>query len=310
MILSAPLLTTLQRCERRYRLESTHRILRIRPKELFDRLLREAVFAISNGADPREQAESAATIFLETAARPGLDILSNPYTLAQDFCSILRTSLEAIAREVLLVLKKTGTITVGAHQWDVQAYRDESGVLHRWTAVDRWDQDAQYREVHGWHVFGDCAATGQGMWLHVVEIGRHSKGHQVTPWCRCYKHPAIANHFRFRQIDGSPLQGNWKSVWYQDSSENNPKSWVDLMERDRVYPVHHLQIRDPHAEHVQQFRKDLPVLAQRIANIPAAWTDSPLERPICDLPPCPWQPVCYAPPGIVNIEGVGGFVKL
>jgi hypothetical protein len=282
----------------------------VRPKELFDRLLREAVFAISNGADPRETAEEACTVFLETAARPGLDILTDPYTLAQDFCAILRTSLESIGRENLLVVKRTGKITHGEHQWAVEAFRDESGVLHRWTSVDKWDQDAQYRELHSWHVAGDCMATGQGMWLHVVEIGRQNRGHQVSSWCRCFKHPAIANHFRFRKIDGGPLESSWKPVWYQDSAENNPKTWVDLLEQDRVQMVHHLQIRDPHPEHVEQFQRDLPKFAARIAAMEKDWTQIPIERPICDLPLCPWQNVCYAPPGLVSIESVGGYAKL
>ncbi len=309
MILSAPLLTTLQRCERRLRLESSHRVLRVRPKELFEELLREAVFAISYGADPHEVAENACTTFLETAASPGLDILSDPYTLAMDYAAIFRTALEAISREVQLVLQRTGVITIGEHGYDVKAFRDESGILHRWTSVDRWDAEAQYRELHSWHVFGDCVATGQGMWLHVVEIGRQSRGHQSTPWCRCFKHPAIAKHYRFRHMDGSALEGAWKPVWYQDSRENDPKTWVDLMERDNVKPLHHLQIRDPHPEHVKQFRKDLPKLEQRIVSIPANWAEVPMERTSCDLPQCPWQPVCYGAPGLIDIESVGGFVK-
>lgn len=311
MILSAPLVTTLQRCERRFRLESTHRVLRIRPKELFDRLLRESVFAISNGADVGKTAENACTVFLETAARPGLDIVSDPYTLAQDYCAMLRTSLEAIARETLLTLKRAGTIAIGVHGWSIESFRDDSGVLHRWTSVERWDDDARFRELHSWHVFGDCAAAGQGMVLHIIEIGRHSRGHQVSPWCRCFKHPAIAGHFRFRHTDGTPLQGNWKPVWYQDSGENDPKTWVDLMRQDNVLPIHHLQIRDPHPDHVMEFRRDIRDLVDRMAGVMTKeWSAITRERTSCDIPPCPWQPVCFGPPGPVNIDSVGGFVPI
>lgn len=311
MILSAPLLTKLQRCERRFSLESGYKVLRLRPKELFDKLLREAVFALSNGADKKEVADNAATLFLEAAANPGLEILSDPYTLAMDYSAIFHTAIEAISREVLLVVQRAGVITIGDHGWNVEAFRDDSGMLHRWTSVDRWDDDAKYRELHSWHVFGDCAASGQGMWLHVVEIGRHSRGHQLTPWCRCFKHPAIAKHFRFRHVDGSALEGGWKPVFYQDSDLNEPKVWVDLMEKDGVRPLHHLQIRDPHPDHVREFRAELPEHATRMAKTAARqWSSIPRERTACDIPPCPWQPVCYAPPGLVNIEGVGGFASL
>lgn len=309
MILSAPLLTTLQRCERRLSLESTHRVVRLRPKDLFDRLLREAIFAVSQGEAPRAAAESAHTLFLEAAADPGLEVLSDPYTLVMDYAAIFRTVLETVSREVLLVVKRSGVITIGEHGWEVQAFRDESGILHRWTSVDRWDYDAKLRELHSWHVYGDCVATGQGMWLHVVEIGRQSNGHQQTPWCRCFKHPAIAKHFRFRHVDGGPLQGGWKPVYYQDSSENDPKTWVDLMERDNVKSLHHMQIRDPDPAEIKKFRADVPRLVARLQGVGTDWESITMERTACDIPPCPWQPVCYAP-GPVNIEGVGGFLKL
>lgn len=309
MLLNAELLTTLQRCERRVRLESTHKVLRVRPKELFDHLLSEGMFKLSNGAGAAEVAEDCCTAFLEAAADPGLAILSDPYTLAMDYAAIFRTVFEAASREVLLALKPGGVITIGEHAWGVQAYRDDSGLLHRWTSVERWDADAQYRALHSWFCFGDCAAAGQGMWLHVVEIGRHSKGHQLSPWCRCFKHPAIAKHYRFRHTDGSPLEGNWRAVYYQDSDQNEPKVWVDLMERDGVKPLQHLQVRDPHPEHVQQFRKDLPVLCRELSDLPAAWTDIPMRRTSCDIPPCPWQLACYGTPG-VPLEAIGGFVKI
>lgn len=310
MLLNAAVLTTLQRCERRYRLESQYRVLRLRPKDLFDQLLAGIFLAISNGANPQDKAEEACTVFLEKAANPGLEILSDPYTLAQDYCAMLRTVTEAMSREVLLAVKPAGIVSVGEHQWEIGSFRDDSGVLHRIMSVERWDDDAKYRALHGWTCFGDCAAAGQGMWLHVVEIGRHVKGHQASPWCRCYKHPAIAKHFRFRHVDGGPLQGGWKAVFYQDSSENDPKTWVDLMQRDNVWPLHHLQIRDPGPEHVKSFRRDMEVLASRMQAIPKDWLDIPMRRTSCDIPPCPWQVCCYAPPGLVNIEGVGGFATL
>lgn len=310
MFLSAPILTTLNRCERRLSIEKTFKVLRVRPKELFDRLLREAVFAISNGANPHDVAEAACTLFLETAARPGLDILSDPYTISQDFCAMLRTVLESVSREVLLTVKRGGLIKIGDDQWQLQAFRDDSGVLHRWTSVDSWSEDAQYREMHSWHVFADCAAAGQGMWLHVVEIGRQSRGHQNSPWCRCFKHPAIAKHFRFRHTDGSPLEGGWKSVFYQDSTDNDPKTWVDLMQRDGVNLIHHIQIRDPDPGYVKGFRADVPLYAKEISEIPADWQSVRMRRTSCDVPVCPWQNACYAPPGLVNIEALGGFAKL
>jgi hypothetical protein len=308
LILNASLLTTLQRCERRFSLESSYRVLRIRPRELFERLLRQAIFSISNAGDPKAAAENAVTLFMEYAASPGIETLSDPWTIAQDYCSMLRTVIEALSREVLLTLKPGGKISLGEHLWDVDVFRDDSGVLHDWIAVERWSNDEKYRVLHGWRVFGNCAATGQGMWLHVVDIGRQSRGHQVSPWCRIFKHPTF-NVARFQQTDGSALEGAWKPAYFSDLS-TTAKEWVSRMEQDNVKAHSHLQVNDPDPFHVKMFRCDLPKLAARIAAVPKEWEEITLERPACDIPPCPWQSVCYAPPGPVNIEGIGGFAVL
>lgn len=302
--MNASVLTVLQRCPRRYRLESIWRVLRVRPKELFDELLRASVFAISNGADAGDVAEEACTRFLETAARPGLDIACDPYVLAHDYCAMLRTALETISRTVLLTLKRPKDLAT----WSLEAFQDDSGTLHRWTSVSKWDSDATYREVHGWRVFGDCAATGQAMVLHVVEIGRESRGHQLTPWCRIYKHPAIQNHHRFRKTDGTPLESSWKPVWFQNS-KFDAKSWVDQMQEDRVNLIHHQHIREPLPAHMEEFREELEAETRRANALPGDWQRIPRFRPACDLPPCPWQPACFTAPGLVNVEAIGGFMK-
>jgi len=308
--LSAPLLHTLQRCPRQHALERDYRVLRVRPKHLLERLLRDAIFAISNGADPAKQATEACTRFLEAAARPGLYILTDPYTISHDFCAIIQTVLEAVSRLTLLVVKPGPVVAVGAHEWRVSAFQDESGTLHRWACVDQWDEDTKYRELHGWACFGDCAATEQGMILHVIEIGRQSKGHQHTAWCRAFKHPAIIGKYRFRKVDGGPLQGDWKPLYYQDSDKNNAKDWCDLMEADGLQLMHHVTINAPHAQHVEEFRREVTMEAKRAAAI-GEWQETPRWRPSCDLPyPCPWQPCCFAPPGLVDVEAVGGFVRV
>ena len=299
----AAALTKLQRCPRRYKLETEYRVLRERPKTVFDRLLRAAIFNISNGADPEREAEEASTALLEQAARPGLDISTDPYTLCRDLCAIFHNVCEAVSRLTLLTLGTPPTI----EGWTVSHPVDESGLLHRWITCEKWDIDAQYREYHGWPVFGDCAALATGMWLHVIEIGRQSKGHQHTAWCRAYKHPAIYNHYRFRSVDGTPLQGDWKPVWFQDSKYNNSKDWVDLMEADKLDLIHHVLVKEPGPEHIAMFHRELSTESARAAAL-GPWQEIPMHRPACDLPPCPWQDVCYG--NTRDVEAAGGYVRL
>lgn len=309
MILSAALLTTLQRCARRYRLETGFKVLRMRPKELFDRLLREAVFQISNGADVQKVTEEACTQFLEAAAQPGLEVICDPYTIAADYCVMLRTTLEKISRMVLLTLKRGGKVKGDHHDWLLASFVDESGLLHRWTSVERWDNDAMYRELHSWHVFGDCAAANIGMVLHVVEIGRQIGGHQHSHWCRSFKHPAIHNHFKFQKTEGGRLEPSWKPVFYVDSPKNNPKAWVDAMDEDKVELIRHVHIKEPRESYVAEFWRDANAEGARAFAVPGNWQDVPKFRPACDVPPCPWEAACHTP-GLVNIETVGGFAKL
>lgn len=305
MILSSEILSRFQRCPRQYAIEREYRVLRWRPKVLLETLLRQAILQMSSGADHKGIAEEACARLLETAARPGLDVLGDPYTLARDYCAIIQTVLEAVSRLVLLTIQPGPLLTVGENQWQVSAFRDESGVLHRWTCVDRWDEDAQYREVHNWPVFGDCAAARSGMTLHVIEIGSARRGHQHTPWARAYRHPAIMGKYRFRKVDGTPLQGDWKPVWFQDSDKNDAKVWVDLLEADNINLIHHVTIKDPHKDHIAQFEREVAIEAGRMQSV-GAWQDEPMRRGSCDIPYiCPHQPACFAPPGLVSIPALG-----
>ena len=305
--LSAPILNAAQRCPRLYALERDYRVPKWRPKALLESCLRDAILSMSSGGSVKAASAEATARYLETAARPGLDTPGDPYTLARDHCAAIETILEAVSRQVLLTIKPGGIIKIPSNGWQLSAFIDEIGILHRWCTVDKWDDDAMYRELHSWAVFGDCAAAQIGMWLHVVEIGQMRRGHQNTPWCRAYRHPAIAGHFRFRKVDGSPLESSWKPVWYQDSDKNDAKTWVDLMESDGVHLIHHLEIREPLPEHVEQFRNEVERESKRIEAI-GDWRAEPMYRPACDLPyPCPFSDVCYTP-GLVGPESIG-FVK-
>lgn len=309
MTLSAPLLTTFQSCPRRYALEGEYRAARWRPKQLYENLLRAAVLSISGGAPVTEASEVAATHFLEQAAKPGLETLRDPYVIAHDFTAILQTTLQAISRSLPGKLKPGPLVHVSDHHWQCSAFLDDSGTLHRYSAVESLDDDSLSRELHGWHVFGDVAATQTPMVSHLIEIGRQSRGHQHTAWCRAYKHPVILGHCRFRHTDGSKLEGNWKPVWFQDSDRNNAKDWVDLMEKDGLTLIRNVSVRVPNAEHIENFRRDVATEAVRMA-MTGPWRDTPLTRAACDLPyTCPWQAACYSS-RTADVEALGGYVKV
>lgn len=312
MNLDATSLSTFQRCKRRHALEREYRANRWHPKTLLDTIMRAAILELSGGKDVIITSQDACTNLINECAHAGLDTLHDPYTLAKDYCAVIRTVLESLSRISLLAIKPGATLQVGEteHCWRLSAFQDESGLLHRWVLVDKWDDDAKYRELHSWYCFGDCAAAQVGMTLHVIEIGRQSKGHQHTDWARCYKHPAIHNKFRFRKVDGTPLEKSWIPVWFQNSELNDPKIWVDLMTEDRINLIHHITLKEPLKEHVKQFQGEVEYEAERMREL-GEWPTVPMSRPACDMPYiCPYQDVCYAPPGPVDVASIGGYTRV
>jgi hypothetical protein len=97
--LSAPLLTVLSRCERRFQIEREYRVLRRRPREVFNELLQAALVQMANGLLPRPAAEEMSARLIEFATRPGFDTHQDPYTLTQDLCAAAHNILERISRE-------------------------------------------------------------------------------------------------------------------------------------------------------------------------------------------------------------------
>jgi hypothetical protein len=297
MILSAPLLTNLQRCPRLVILNEGQAERRWYPKVLFDRCLREGIYRLSHGN--ANATGLAMEMFLKAAKSPGLDSSRDPFTLAQDYIAMLQTILEAISRETILALKPGPSIIIDADlTWRCMSFQDDTGTLHRWATIDKLEDAAPMAELHSWYVSGDMLAARVPMQLHLIEIGNQRHGHQHSPWCKAFKHPAVAGRFAFQKQDGRPLQGDWKPVWFQDSTANNAKDWVDMMERDNVRLIRHLQLKQASeklcARNVEHVRQE----AARLEALPEDYRELPIFRPACDKPyACQWQWKCYGVEG-------------
>jgi hypothetical protein len=297
MTLGPTPLTAFQHCPRRWKLEQTEPRGRWQPKALLDHVLRRAIFELSNGGDKEATTTEATTRFMEFAADPGLDMVGKPYDLACDLRACLRNLLEALARLVLLVVKPGPTVCLspddGGLLWRCGSFQDEAGQLHSWRTVSHLDSDRLARELHAWHVFGDVAAADVPMTLHIIEIGSLRHGRQHSPWCKAYRHPAITGRFAFQKRDGSPLGAGWQGVWFQDL-ETDPKTWNDMMARDGISLIHHIDVRQIPNEARAQFIRDVGIEAGRMAAI-KDWRDEPIRRTSCDTPfACPWQNRCFS----------------
>jgi hypothetical protein len=231
---------------------------------------------------------------METAANPGLDTQSDPFTVARSLCSCLKTVLARIhACKVPRLEPLPSIILSNDMKWSCSALFDGKQ-LHHWTVVDHLNDLVLARELHSWWVTGDCAVSGLPMTLHVVEIGRQSQsGRFNSAWCRCWAHPIVINRHAFQQKDGKPLQGKWKPVYFEDG-RNDPQTWIELMERDRVQLLKTVSVKQLSVEQANQVKKEIVVEAKRMEEISGKyWRDEPMRRTACDLPVCGWQGLCY-----------------
>lgn len=266
------------------------------------------------------------TRFLDAAANPGLDLSEgvDPWIVANDYCGMLATVLTAIGRLTLLTLHRLSPIELeGSSTWSPFAWKDDSGVLHRWITVDGYDDGVLARECHGWKVFGDICVCDAPLTLHVVSIGQQRGGRRQSPWARAFKDPVIAGRFKFqrgnRRSGHSPLQGDWRPLWYADQTHPDPEAWCDVMDREEVTPslLHHIPIAQP-SEAVRRDTLDqIARLASQMSRLGSehprnsGGMELPMSRGACDgWVPCPWQQACFVEPGELHDIGRHGLYQI
>ena len=302
-----------QRCKRPYLISRTHKYDLWRPQSLLAACMRLAILNLSNGKSLEDVQVTATNNFLSYSRTPGLDVHGiDTYTLAMDYCSIMRNVLEYLSRLTLLNLVEIPPIQISPSvTWQFLACRDESGILHRWDFIPYLpDKDGIITELHQWDVFGDVAAYDSPMQLHLVAIGQRNGCHQASPWCRIYSHPRVANIFRFQKRSGTQLEGEWKPLWFAGSKLNNSKTWVDLMERDNVIEtlVKHVNITQVTEQDKKNFLRDILYETSTMqATSGLEPRDVPMSRYACDHPfICPHQQFCYSSLGL---DEVGVYIK-
>jgi hypothetical protein len=309
VIVDARLIDTVQTCQRRVLLEADYRVSKWRPKSLADAILRRAVLRLSSGDDPVIVADAAKASYLEVAASPGIEVRygQSPYPIAKEYCALLDSVIRSIARTPLLTLHEPSVVPISTTtSWRPLAMSDDSGSLHRWITVERWDADALSRELHGWYVFGDVAMTGMPMTLHVVSIGRVRDGRRESSWTRGWRNPAAPNlKLRFlrapdRHKDRQEFHG-WMPEWLSDG-KTKVEDWVDRMWEDGAAQklLHVADVRVPSDLVIADTKRQVVIEAERIRGLLEArsvdrWKMKPMSRGACDdrIAPCPWQQACY-----------------
>ncbi len=313
-LVDAGMITDFQSCRRKYLLSRRWRPVRWNHKVLFDSCLRQGIVELGSGEDLKTVLVHTSTRFMDTAAGAGLNVVGfDPYTLAQDYVSMLETILTALGKRSKYKLSPVPSIPLARDiEWSVLAYADEHGELHRTITVDRWNEDRLAQEMHGWMVFGDIAATKKPLHLHVIEIGQLRDGRRHSPWTRAWQHEFVSGRLRFqKKVPGgkggyTKLEGAWEQIFLADSTKYNAESWVEFMEQDNIVDmlIHDVEIAVPRSEHIKSFIRDISIEVQQMRQ----WEESienpfavPMSRAACDNPyACQFQPCCFSP--LINID--------
>lgn len=311
MVLDAASLGEWESCRRKYLLSQAWRPLRWRPKALYDACLRSALISIVQDHLPAAAAAAdARAAFLQSAANPGLDITTDPYLAARDWCAMLDTTLRALARAGLPPqLKVAPPVRLNSRvEWAPLAQFDGQS-LHRWLTIDHWSESNLARELHSWRVMGDVAITKLPMVVHVVEIGQVRNGRRASPWVRGWKHPTMPSlPMRFKgKLPGAFK--NWKPI-YMDEARVDAYAWVEQMEAEGITKdlIHQISVKVPSDAQCAMVVRDVlseTIRIQEVTEERTPWDALPMSRNACDFPlPCPFQYVCYGD-GLVQIENLG-----
>jgi hypothetical protein len=322
MILDATSLSHYQMCARRSALELRWRIPRLRPKLLFERYLRQGISALSTVKPPPldDLIRDVKAQFLGQCANPGLDLApgSNPFIIAKDWAIALEMALRAASRLSLLTLNPVASVALSPSvSWKVSSLADDSTVLHRWLACDRWDQDELSRQAHGWWVFGDMAATRRSMMLHIVEIGQIRNGRRDSCWTRGFRHRFAPNlPLKFKKPTDAK-QGDYLSEYLADSRTRDAEKWIDTLIAEGLVQkhIHHVTLECPSDEVCADTVVQMLKLAEEMRSLEVSsragelWSSVPMSRSACDgMVPCQWQGVCYQYPP-PDPEDVGALLR-
>lgn len=268
-----------QRCHRLPQLRKNYDPIRLGPRTAFDRVFQKS---LREGLSP----ETAAVEFLEIAANRGLDTAEDPFRLAQDYAATLQTALTKIRVSY-------------------------PGPFLRWVVTRNLPQNVLYREIHSWETVVPMASDpGKSAKLAFLLLGSEGHGHLHSSWCRVYKHPAIAQRYKFQLVnpDGTtePLRGKeWKPVWYQDLKSQTPQGWVEMMDADRICPIHIVELKPFSAQKAKEVLRDYHMASIDFLNSDAWWEELPMTRGACDFPSqCPYQGLCYTTStnGLVQLD--------
>ena len=212
--------------------------VRWNPRDLFLSVIHQTMLGISSGLDWHESARLGAAQFMRHSENPGLNVHCEPFTLASDFASIIKTYVAGVHACVEPFLKPISNLTSPkGHPCVLEALSGQDGRVHLWQTVGRLSDATMWRAIQRPDVMDVLKATKRPAIVHFVEIGSQQGSHQVCSWSRIWTDPVTAGRFSFHKQMGS------RPVFFAECPKNSPEEWVRMMQRDHVIALYDVKLK-------------------------------------------------------------------
>lgn len=296
MKLSAELLDTWDRCERRFAFQQKYESVAISPLGLLYSALEAAIVS----DDPEQSAKDAC---MEIAAKSELQLTElNSFSVIRHV-GLLAGLIGLALRHKLGKLEPRGTVRCDDYDWDSALFTSADGTNHRIVLTSHWDDDRLRSYAHSWGTIGELAALQENLTLTAIVIGAQRGGRRHSAWTKGFLHPV--NHalrFARRQQQGSGFNEGWEEVWREHRSEISTDKWIAQMQQDGILDTlissRAIAYKDDDNRMISARRE----IVQISYEMEGASESAPMRRSSCDETgrgACPYQPVCYSP---ISIE--------
>lgn len=302
MILSAELLDTFDRCERRFAFEQKYSPRTIDPIGILYAAVESAMCS-----DEPEQAAKDETMRLAASREIVLTEINKFHTVRH--IGFLAGIIGMALHEVYGVMKPVENSTTEDFVWESGLLSDQNGKLHRIELVSHWDDDRLRACAHSWRVIGELAALQSPITLTAVVVGPNRGGRRHSDWTKGLMHP-VNHQLRFapRNAKKTGFNDSWEKVWREHKSEISTSKWLESMKRDGVLDslILSREVRYDSKDHrMIAARQEMALLAVAMEG---SYEKAPMRRSSCDETgrgACPFQNVCYAPTSVTPAEFPG-----
>ncbi len=288
MRLSAEMLDTFDRCERRFAFSQEWESRAISPLALLYRAVESAI----QSPDP-EQAAKDTTLSIAQSHEIQTD--ENKFMIVRHV-GYLGAIISVALRERFGALRRVES----TEEWESALFETESGVRHRIVLISHMDDDVLRSFAHSWGVVGELVSLQAPLTLTAVVVGAHRGGRRHSAWTKGLLHPM--NHtLRFARRKGGKGSGfgdSWEEVWREHRGEISLVKWLEGMKSDGVLDslIVSREIRfNQNDNRLIAAQREMVEISHSMVS---ASSLAPMRRTSCDeigRGACPFQAICYSP---------------